>query len=652
MIKIKYIIQVLLYVFIAVSLSGCFHNKSGSATATPPTPPTPIVGTPTADAGVDQDVATGSMVTLDGSGSADPQNDPVTYIWTQTIGPDVTSGSGNLTGEAPSFTAPVNNVSTVQFSLVVSNGTNSSSTDSVQINVMEDPNNALFVDGDNGNDITGTGSRSNPFASIGTALSAGGMIIPPDVYVQSRSVGASYVESTTLQVQNGTSLYGGFDSSWVRNTRGNRSLISGASKAIDFSSIGSDTWLSGFEITASTPVLASIVVTGVNVGGGTAVLYLQDNIITTNNVAAGASANSASNYGVKVVGLFGLVITDNTVTSGNAGNGSNGSTAANGTNALNNAQQGSPGAISGGGGGTGGAGGINPGNSALNGAAGGNGGLVRYNGQPGGGNGGSVGNPGGNGIAGVNGISGTHSTNAGNGYGSIAAGSFTRSNGGVGSPGDDGTPGGSGGGGGGGISFSSGGTGGGGGGGGAAGSGGSGGQGGTGGSASIGIFVLNTTNLTMSNNTVTAGSGGNAGGGAYGGGSGLGGNGALGGTGGFSAGNGGAGAAGGNGGVGGEGAGGGGGPSFAIYLDNILAFDVTGNTAQSGIGGSGGYSSNGTAGDGGFSYGLFTNNLAPGTGPAMDAANSLTGGTGGTAGSSENPGGNGSTGLSGAYIDF
>jgi subtilisin-like proprotein convertase family protein len=60
---------------------------------------------PQANAGPDQSVTTTSLVTLNGSGSADPDNDlPLTYQWTQTGGPAVTLSDPTLAG--PTFTAP------------------------------------------------------------------------------------------------------------------------------------------------------------------------------------------------------------------------------------------------------------------------------------------------------------------------------------------------------------------------------------------------------------------------------------------------------------------------------------------------------------------------------------------------------------------
>ncbi len=87
---------------------------------------------PTAVAGPDQTVASGAAVALDGSGSWDPNSEPLTYAWTQTSGPEVTL-SGASTAE-PTFTAPTG-PATLGFSLVVDNGTEESSPDSVTVEV-------------------------------------------------------------------------------------------------------------------------------------------------------------------------------------------------------------------------------------------------------------------------------------------------------------------------------------------------------------------------------------------------------------------------------------------------------------------------------------------------------------------------------------
>ena len=60
---------------------------------------------PAADAGPDQVVNKLALITLDGSGSSDPDGDlPLTYLWTQTGGPAVTLSAPHVV--SPTFTAP------------------------------------------------------------------------------------------------------------------------------------------------------------------------------------------------------------------------------------------------------------------------------------------------------------------------------------------------------------------------------------------------------------------------------------------------------------------------------------------------------------------------------------------------------------------
>ena len=93
---------------------------------------------PTANAGPDQDVFAGSTVTLDGTGSFDPEGQPLTYEWTQVRGQDVTGGSDVLTGPTPSFTAP-GSPDRVEFQLRVSDGDFTSGPDRVRIDVFSLP---------------------------------------------------------------------------------------------------------------------------------------------------------------------------------------------------------------------------------------------------------------------------------------------------------------------------------------------------------------------------------------------------------------------------------------------------------------------------------------------------------------------------------
>ena len=107
---------------------------------------------PTADAGTNQTVAEGANVTLDGSGSDDPENAALTYAWSQTSGSTVSLSSS--TAQSPTFTAPtelLSNASLV-FSLTVSDGVNTSTADTVTITVTAGANDAPTADA--GSDAT------------------------------------------------------------------------------------------------------------------------------------------------------------------------------------------------------------------------------------------------------------------------------------------------------------------------------------------------------------------------------------------------------------------------------------------------------------------------------------------------------------------
>ncbi len=87
---------------------------------------------PTANAGPPQTVNVGSPVTLDGTMSSDPDNDPiVSYNWTQTAGPSVALNTSNPA--KPTFIAPAS-AGTLAFKLVVSDGV-LSSTNTAQVNI-------------------------------------------------------------------------------------------------------------------------------------------------------------------------------------------------------------------------------------------------------------------------------------------------------------------------------------------------------------------------------------------------------------------------------------------------------------------------------------------------------------------------------------
>jgi surface protein len=91
---------------------------------------------PVANAGPDQTVASGAVVTLDGSGSLDAEGEALAYSWTQTSGTAVTLSSASAA--QPSFTAPTiapGTLTTLVFSLIVSDGSAASAADTVTITV-------------------------------------------------------------------------------------------------------------------------------------------------------------------------------------------------------------------------------------------------------------------------------------------------------------------------------------------------------------------------------------------------------------------------------------------------------------------------------------------------------------------------------------
>jgi hypothetical protein len=89
---------------------------------------------PTADAGADRTVDSGSILKLDATGSTDPDGDALTYEWTQTAGPSVSLSDADTA--TPTVTAPdVSSETTLTFEVTVRDDNGGIDTDAVNVTV-------------------------------------------------------------------------------------------------------------------------------------------------------------------------------------------------------------------------------------------------------------------------------------------------------------------------------------------------------------------------------------------------------------------------------------------------------------------------------------------------------------------------------------
>jgi hypothetical protein len=109
---------------------------------------------PTANAGPDQTVTILSTVTLNGTASADPDNNPLGFAWTQVGGPPVALSDAGA--PAPSFRPTAPGVYT--FNLVVNDGQATSAADTAAVAVQDTP---LLLLGPNGGEVFTVGDKVN-----------------------------------------------------------------------------------------------------------------------------------------------------------------------------------------------------------------------------------------------------------------------------------------------------------------------------------------------------------------------------------------------------------------------------------------------------------------------------------------------------------
>lgn len=509
-----------------------------------------------ADAGPDLSVTAGAESMLDGSAST---GSGASYTWTVLEGPSV----GPLSGATPTFTAP-DEIGKMIVELSVAGGSGTD-VDTVQVWVLEDADQALWVS-PSGSD-SNPGTREAPMATLQAAIDAAdGAGNGADLYI----AGGEYPETLTLRSR--VSLYGGWDETdWSRDITSGRAVVRGGPTAVQGTE-SNDLVLEGLEVVAADatdPGQSSIAVWLLNATGVT----VRENIIR-----AGAGA----------MGVSGTTPNRTRTGSGGADGGDARlcvSRTSGGSRGVNYRD-----------GGTGGlGGGTNPtGGSDAEASSGGDGGNAGTSGSKNGRNGTNgkaTGPVGGNGAAG----SAFGAIDGSGTYDPSAAGGNTGTNGGPGY----------GGGGGGGAYGLVGFCGGSGGGGGGGGEGGQPGTGGMGGGASFAVLAVGPGEIEIVGNELHTAGGGQGGIGASGGFGGFGGGGGDGGTYGCDAwipsictGSGGDGGNGTTGGRGGHGGGGGGGPSIGIIEGSTTTITQNGNTFMLGDGGAGGTSS-GTSGPSG-----------------------------------------------------
>ncbi len=597
-----------------------------------------------AKAGDDQFVNVGSTVTLHGDVQSTALVTP-SYNWVLLRGPDIyvdNSPVRELSGREPSFDVHDDIVSTLVFELEVTVD-NETMTDLVYIQVQKDRMQTAYV----GDPIVGSApDGSTPYSTIGDAFfSAPGM----DVYVMTKT--PPYTVQT-VDIPDGVSLFGGYNSSWIRDVEHNKtklesSVMQDKQPSVRIKKASGQMWISGVSIFAdasSGSPANDVIALQVN-GGDTSPagnIRISDSTFVASSVPAGPASGPGTSYALLASNLALLELEGNSFVSGRGGNGVAGANGASGRPGNDGAPS-----ITGGSGNS-------PGGNGGNGGKGGTYFPIHWNGyggSKGGDSGVATGGTGGAGAVysincrhggdGANGDSGSSGPNGAGGgtFNHAATQGFDPTKGQDGTSGSHGAGGGGGGGGqvcnarGGGY----------GGGGGEGGGLGTRGTGAWGGGASVGLWLNNITDASIRENSVTAGYGGNGGQAGRGGTGGRGGYRGLGTRGHPSSTWGGYGGTGGRGGDGGYGGAGSGGPSIGIYVTPGSAPWITGNTIQSGIGGNGGYGGN--AGDGGVSYAVF--DAAPGDGsvPDISGGNTLKFGSAGTRGTGTAGGAHGAAGT-------
>ncbi|NOX57363.1 MAG: hypothetical protein GXP29_00705, partial [Planctomycetes bacterium] len=136
--------------FVGLAVVGCDTNlvppgdNDPAPQVDPPADPPadPENQAPTADAGSAQAALGGETVTLDGSGSSDPEGDALSFSWSQSSGTPVALSDADT--DSPSFTAPDSD-ETMEFELTVEDAGGLTSTASVMVTVTAPTEPRLYI---------------------------------------------------------------------------------------------------------------------------------------------------------------------------------------------------------------------------------------------------------------------------------------------------------------------------------------------------------------------------------------------------------------------------------------------------------------------------------------------------------------------------
>ncbi len=157
---------------------------------------------PTAEAGPAQRVDTGASVTLDGSGSSDPDGTIESYAWTQDSGTIVALTGADTAG--PTFTAP-DAATTLVFSLIVTDNDDDGSTADTVVITVSDPaadNTAPMITFNRFEQTGGVEVGTGTFLNAGDTLTA--FVNSDEPLAESSLVGAAFFgfEGSNRPVQN------------------------------------------------------------------------------------------------------------------------------------------------------------------------------------------------------------------------------------------------------------------------------------------------------------------------------------------------------------------------------------------------------------------------------------------------------------------